>query len=230
MTIYICGDSTAATYAPERAPIIGWGQALGEMLPDVSIINKAMAGRSTKSYLSEGRLVEIEKTIQPGDLMLIQFTHNDTSDLVWRHTDPYTSFMNNLGIFVDTARLHGAVPVLMTPIPRRGWKDGVLEASHGEYPDAIRRLAMLKNVPLVEIYHQGMEKLRAMGDEESKKLYMHVEPGVYPDYPNGHVDDTHTRRPGAELFARMTVDALQAMKLIRGGMQNDVCYYQRRHR
>ncbi len=119
MTIYICGDSTAATYPPENAPITGWGQLLGDYLPNVNVVNKAVGGRSTKSFLAEGRLTDIERTIQPGDLLLIQFTHNDTSDLVWRHTDPNTSFSANLEIYVDTARLHGAIPVLVTPIPRR---------------------------------------------------------------------------------------------------------------
>ena len=88
MTIYVCGDSTAASYSPEAAPITGWGQVLGEMLPGIRVENRAMGGRSTKSFLSEGRLQQIETEIQAGDLMLIQFTHNDTSDLVWRHTDP----------------------------------------------------------------------------------------------------------------------------------------------
>ena len=118
MTIYICGDSTAATYPPENAPITGWGQLLGDYLPNVNVVNKAVGGCSTKSFLAEGRLTDIERTIQPGDLLLIQFTHNDTSDLVWRHTDPNTSFSANLEIYVDTARLHGAIPVLVTP----GWR------------------------------------------------------------------------------------------------------------
>ncbi|MBQ7850180.1 MAG: rhamnogalacturonan acetylesterase [Clostridia bacterium] len=214
MTIYICGDSTAATYGPQRAPMTGWGQVLQELLPGVRVVNRAMGGRSTKSFLSEGRLVEIEKEIQAGDLLLIQFTHNDASDLVWRHTDPHTSFVSNLSIFVDTARIHGAIPVLMTPIPRRDWQGGELLDSHGEYPDAIRRLAMMKNAALIEVYDRAMAQLRAMGEEESRRLYMHVEPGVYPDYPNGQQDNTHTRRAGAELYARITADALREWKLV----------------
>ncbi len=214
MTIFVCGDSTAASYAPERAPITGWGQVLEAYLPGMKVVNKAMGGRSTKSFLADGRLVEIEKTIQPGDLLLIQFTHNDTSDLVWRHTDPHTSFVANLSIFVDTARIHGAIPVLLTPIPRRYWRDGLLLETHDEYPDAIRRLAMMKNVPLIDIYQQGTAYLRSIGERESEKLYMHVEPGVYPDYPNGQKDDTHTRRAGAEGYARMTAEGLKQLNLI----------------
>ena len=214
MTIFICGDSTAATYAPENAPITGWGQVLGEFIPGVNVVNKSMGGRSTKSFLADGRLVAIEQAIQPGDLMLIQFTHNDTSDLVWRHTDPYTSFAANLALYVDTARIHGATPVLMTPIPRRYWRNGELLDAHGDYPDAIRLVAMQKGVPLLEITREAMKTLRDMGEEATYPLYMNVEPGLYPAYPNGSKDDTHTQRAGAEFYARMTADMLRQQGLI----------------
>jgi lysophospholipase L1-like esterase len=215
MKILICGDSTAASYSPERAPLRGWGQALAEYLPkDVPVVNAAMAGRSTKSFLSEGRLQALEGDMDPGDLLLIQFTHNDMSGLVWRHTDPWTSFQNNLSIFVTTARDLGARPVLMTPICRRYWRDGKLLESHGEYPDAIRVLAAQRNVPLIDIYEKSTALVRELGDEESRKLYLYAEPGVYPAYPNGSTDDTHTQRAGAETYARMTADALKEFGLI----------------
>ena len=208
MTVYICGDSTAASYRPQDAPITGWGQVLGEFVPGIRVENRAMAGRSTKSFLSEGRLQKIETEIRLGDLLLIQFTHNDGSDLVWRHTDPWTSFYHNLEIYVDTAILHGAKPVLLTPICRRYWAEGQLRESHGDYPEAIRVLAAQRNVPLIDMYAQSIRYLRELGDEESKKLYLHVEPGVYPAYPNGNVDDTHTKRAGAEAYARMAAEGL----------------------
>lgn len=216
MTIYVCGDSTAAAYTQERVPITGWGQLLEGFLPGCRVVDAARGGRSTKSFLSEGRLQAIEKEIQPGDLLLIQFTHNDTSDLVWRHTDPHTSFVGNLSIFVDTARVLGAIPVLMTPIPRRYWRDGQLLESHDEYPDAIRRLAMMKNVPLIDLYQRGTAYIRLIGEKESAKMYMNVEPGLYPAYPDGQKDDTHTCYAGAEVYARMTAEALAELKLIGG--------------
>lgn len=214
MTVYICGDSTAATYAPEQAPICGWGQVLGEKLPGVTVVNAAMPGRSTKSFLSEGRLQAIERDIRPGDLMLIQFGHNDGSDLVWRHTDPYTSYWNNLSIFVDTARLHGAVPVLLTPICRRNFENGVLMPTHGDYPDAVRLLAMQRQVPLIDMHGMSFAHVAALGEEGSRALFMHVEPGVYPDYPEGCVDNTHTRRAGAEIWAGMVAEGLKRLGLI----------------
>ena len=214
MTIYVCGDSTAASYKPEEAPITGWGQVLHEFVPGARVENRAMGGRSTKSFLSEGRLQRIEGEIQEGDLLLIQFTHNDTSDLVWRHTDPWTSFYHNLEIYVDTAILHKAQPVLMTPICRRYWRDGKLLESHDDYPEVIRVLAAQRSVPLIDIYEKSTRLVRQLGDEESKKLYLYVEPGVYPAYPNGNADDTHTKRAGAEAYARMTAEALKEFGLI----------------
>ena len=209
MTIYVCGDSTAASYKPEEAPITGWGQVLSEFVPGARVENRAMGGISSKSFLSEGRLQRIETEIQPGDLLLIQFTHNDTSDLVWRHTDPWTSFYHNLEIYVDTAMLSGARPVLLTPICRRYWRDGKLLESHGEYPDVIRVLAAQRNVPLIDIYEKSTALVRQLGDEESKKLYLYAAPGVYPAYPNGSADDTHTQRAGAEAYARMAAEGLK---------------------
>ena len=214
MTIYVCGDSTAASYKPEEAPITGWGQVLCEFAPGVRVENRAMGGRSTKSFLSEGRLQRIEGEIQAGDLLLIQFTHNDTSDLVWRHTDPWTSFYHNLEIYVDTAIMHRAQPVLLTPICRRYWRDGKLLESHDDYPEVIRTLAAQRSVPLIDIYEKSTRLVRELGDEESKKLYLYVEPGVYPAYPNGNADDTHTKRAGAEAYARMTAEALKEYGLI----------------
>ncbi len=215
MTIFICGDSTAASYAPEKAPITGWGQLLGEHFPGVRVVNRAMAGRSSKSFLSEGRLVDIEKEIQPGDLLLIQFTHNDYSDLVWRHTDAHTSFGNTLSIFVDTARVNGATPVLLTPIPIRAWREGELvDPQHGEYPVAIRRLAMMKGVPLLDVLEEGLTALRNLGEEATRPLYMNVEAGKYPAYPNGSKDDVHTQQPGAALYARIVAEQLKAKGLV----------------
>ena len=214
MTIYICGDSTAATYTPAEAPITGWGQVLPELVGSIPVENRAVGGRSTKSFLAEGRLQKIETEIQPGDLLLIQFTHNDTSDLVWRHTDPWTSFYHNLEIYVDTAILHGARPVLLTPICRRYWRDGELIPSHGEYPDAIRLLAARRGIPLIDMYEKSMALVRSLGDEGSKELYLHVEKGVYSAYPEGSADDTHTQRAGAEAYARIAAEELKRYGLI----------------
>ena len=213
MTIYICGDSTAVSYSPDQAPLTGWGQALKEMI-SVPVDNRAMAGRSAKSFLYEGRLQAIERAIRPGDLMLIQFAHNDESDLVWRHTDPWTSYYRCLALYLDTALTRGAIGVLLTPLCCRNWAEGVLRESHGDYPDAVRTLAKQRNAPLIDMYSESRALVADMGEEKSRRLFMHLAPGAYPAYPDGLTDDTHTQRAGAEAFARIVKDGLTALKLI----------------
>ncbi len=73
----------------------------------------------------------------------------------------------------------------------------------------IRVLAAQRNVPLIDLYEQSKAYVRELGEEESRKLYLHFAPGLYPAYPNGSADDTHTQRKGAETYARMTAEALK---------------------
>ena len=214
MTIFICGDSTAASYTEDKAPITGWGQVLGEYLPGVSIANHAMAGRSSKSFLAEGRLQPVEAALQPGDLLLIQFTHNDRNPKPERYTDPETTFPAYLNVYIQTARAHGATPVLLTPIPLRQWENGELVDTHGVYPEVIRRVAKEQHVPLLEITLPAMQALREMGPEAARPLYMHIPAGVYPAYPDGGQDDVHTQRAGALFYARLTAEALQEQGLV----------------
>ncbi len=214
MTIFICGDSTAASYAPERAPITGWGQVLPELLSGVQVVNHAMAGRSTKSFLAEDRFIPVERDMKSGDVLLIQFGHNDMNPLPERHTEPYGDFLDNLNLFIDAAQKRGAVPVLLTPIPIRDWADGKLNDPLGEYPRAVRQHAQRREVPLIDIHALGTAHLLAIGEEASRAMYMHVEPGVYPDYPDGKTDDVHTRRAGALVYARFAADGLRQLHLL----------------
>lgn len=214
MTIYICGDSTAASYTPEKAPITGWGQVLGEFLPGVKIVNHAFAGRSSKSFLAEGRLQPVDMNIRSGDLLLIQFTHNDRNAKPERYTDPDTTFPAYLSVYVETARRVGAVPVLMTPIPLRQFEDGKLVDTHGAYPDAIRRLAKQKDVALLDVNERAMRELQEMGEAACKPMYMHFEKGLYSAYPDGSADDVHTQLAGARYYARITAELLRAAGLV----------------
>ena len=214
MTIFICGDSTAATYAPAHAPLTGWGQLLPEELPGVRVVNRAIAGRSTRTFLAEGRLAEVEEMLQPGDLLLIQFGHNDAGDKPERHTEPHTTFADNLSVFVETARARGAVPVLMTPIPINQWAEGRPAGDHGEYAVAIRQVAARKQAALLDITQAGMAALQEMGQSAASNLYMNLRPGLYPAYSDGRQDNVHTQHAGAALYARLTVEALRAQRLV----------------
>lgn len=208
VTLFICGDSTAASYPDAQAPLTGWGQALCGLLPGVAIDNRAIAGRSTRTFLNEGRLGAIEPLLKAGDIMLVQFGHNDAGDRPERHTEAWGDFTDNLDRFIDAARRRDALPVLLTPICVRCWEGGVLLPSHGEYPEAVRTLARRRRVPLIDLYEGSREIVAAMGERDSRALYMRPPPGEYPGWPDGATDDTHTREAGARAFAEVVAREL----------------------
>ena len=214
MRIFVCGDSTAASYNPEETRMVGWGQLLGDYLPGTDVVNLSMAGRSTKTFLAEGRL-EPAGQADPGDLVLIQFAHNDENEKKpERYTAPWTEFTENLRYFIRFAREHGAAPVLLTPICMRVWKDGKLQPTHGEYPAAMRSVAEEMNVPLIDLYTESFRIVEEMGEEGSKALFMHFAPGEDPAYPDGSQDNAHTKRAGAERFAAAAAEGLKALGLV----------------
>ena len=214
MRIYVCGDSTAASYNPEETRMVGWGQLLGDFLPGVTVVNLSMAGRSTKTFLAEGRLQPVGEA-QRGDLVLIQFAHNDENEKKpERYAAPWTDFTENLRYFIRFAREKQAVPVLLTPICMRIWQDGKLQPTHGDYPAAMRAAASEMDVPLIDLYTESFRIVESMGEEGSKALFMHFSPGEDPANPEGTQDNAHTRRPGAERFAAAAARGLKALGLI----------------
>ena len=212
--IFICGDSTAASYRAGETRMVGWGQVLGDYLPGVRVVNLAMAGRSTKTFLAENRLEPAENA-HPGDLLLIQFAHNDENEKKpERYTAPRTEFAENLRIFIRFARERKAVPVLLTPICMRIWQDGKLQPTHGDYPAAMRAVAEEMKVPLIDLYGDSFRIVEAMGEAGSKALFMHFSPGEDPAYPEGSEDNAHTRRAGAECFAAAAARELKRLGLV----------------
>lgn len=202
-TWFLCGDSTMADYAPDRAPMTGWGQALSLLAPlDAVVNNCAVNGRSSKSFVAEKRLNFIELCLRPGDRLLIQFSHNDEKPDRERATTPRETYPEYLSMFIDAARRQGAEPVLITPLPRRRFgEDGRLQPTHGDYPAAMRDLAWQRGVKLVDLGGAAARIVEEMGPEASKTLYCHVAPG-HPNYPDGTQDDTHLSFDGAVTFAR----------------------------
>ena len=212
MQIFICGDSTAASYRPEETLMVGWGQLLGDLLPGTDVVNLAMAGRSTRTFLAENRLQPAAEYARPGDLMLIQFAHNDENEKKpERYAAPWTDYSGNLRFFVRFARERKMVPVFLTPICMRIWENGKLQPTHGEYPAAMRAVAEEMKVPLIDLYTESFRIVEAMGEEGSKALFMHLSPGEDPAVPEGMQDNAHTRREGAVRFAAFAAQELKAM-------------------
>ena len=215
MQIFICGDSTAASYRPEETLMVGWGQLLGDLLPGTDVVNLAMAGRSTRTFLAENRLQPAAEYARPGDLMLIQFAHNDENEKKpERYAAPWTDYSGNLRFFVRFARERKMVPVFLTPICMRIWENGKLQPTHGEYPAAMRAVAEEMKVPLIDLYGESIRIVEAMGETGSKELFMHFSPGEDPACPEGLEDNAHTRRAGAERFAAAAASELKRLGLI----------------
>lgn len=212
--IYIAGDSTAQTYDTTKTLQRGWGQMLSSFLDDkVEVINKAKAGRSTKSFQDEGRWTEIVSNIRKGDWVIIQFGHNDTSDKPERHASP-ADFRNNLIKFINDVRQKKANPVLLTPVVMRTFKDGALVDDRLKlYPGITREVAKEYNVPMIDINLKTRDLILKMGDERSKSLYMWLEPGVDPSKPQGSKDDTHSLEAGATQIAKFVVEGIKDLKL-----------------
>jgi lysophospholipase L1-like esterase len=217
-TIFTIGDSTMSDKEkPKKNPERGWAQMLYELLPqNINVKNHAVNGRSTRSFINEGRWDVVLRDICAGDYVFIQFGHNDQkSNDPQRFTNPYTAYRNNLIKFVLDSRNAGAIPILFTSIVRRKFNDyGTLIDTHGEYPQIARLVANEYDVPLIDLQYFTEKLEESYGVEGSKKLHLHYEVGEHPYYPKGKQDDTHLSELGARTIAEMVVAEMIRLKFI----------------
>jgi len=209
--VFLAGDSTMSRKEEKVFPEHGWGMMIPEFFkPSVSFINEAKNGRSTKSFIQEGRWDRILAGLQLGDYVLIQFGHNDEkSEDPERYTAPCGEYSRNLEYFINSALEKGAHPVLMTPVCRRKFNaDGKLEMTHGDYPGAVKAIAAKWKVPCIDMETKSAALLRSYGPDNSKKLFMHLKPGTYSNYPDGKEDDTHFNIEGARTIAELAAQEL----------------------
>jgi pectinesterase len=210
VTVFVAGDSTAATWPASVIPKAGWGQALPAFLHPrlVGVENLALSGASSKSFIEAGLLDRILSGIRAGDFLFISFGHNDEKT-VERHTDPYTSFQHYLSQYVDGARARGAKPVLVTPVERRRVDaGGHAYASHGDYPAAMIALATEARVPVFDLTTASLRLWDAVGVEGTKDFFLWQDPGENPAFPDGVQDNTHFKAHGAIEVARLVVRGL----------------------
>ncbi|HEY5804291.1 MAG TPA: rhamnogalacturonan acetylesterase [Lysobacter sp.] len=216
VTIHLAGDSTMAEKLPEKRPETGWGEYLAARFKPgtVAIDNRAKNGRSTRTFIEEGRWQALLDSTRPGDVVLIQFGHNDQSvEKKDRYTPP-ADYARNLSRFVADARARQATPVLLTPVARRRFDaDGHVLDSHGEYPDLVRALAAREQVTLIDLERRSAAVLQEAGVEGSKRLFLWVPAGSSPNYPNGVADNTHFSPAGAERMAEEFAFALRQTAL-----------------
>lgn len=213
--IFLTGDSTVSNYDSSVAPRTGWGQVLSDyIMEEVLIHNHASSGRSSKSFIDEGRLDEIANLIQMDDYLFIQFGHNDEKTDKERHTEPFSSFKDYLNQYIQLAKNKQAFPVLITPVQRRSFdENGNFEETHGNYPIAIKQLAQHHEVPLIDLTTSSRILYEKLGPEESKKLFLWFEPGENDNYPEGVQDDTHFSEYGANEIVKLVIKGIRDIKL-----------------
>lgn len=214
--LFLIGDSTMADKPLADNPERGWGQLLPKFFGDgVTIRNHAVNGRSTKSFIDEGRWDAVLKQLRAGDWVFIQFGHNDEKkEDPARYAAPGEAYRKNLARFVEETRGRGAHPVLLTPVMRRRFdQEGKFFDTHGEYPDAVRTLAKELNTPLIDLHKSTQALIERHGAEGSKKLFLWIGPGEYKSLPSGRQDDTHFSEYGAREVAALAVAGIRELKL-----------------
>ena len=202
ITIFIAGDSTAAERdTSNNNPERGWGQMLQNYFNKnfVVIDNHARGGRSSKSFIDEGRWDEILKKMQKGDYAIIQFGHNDGVEEEARHTDPNSTFLDYLTKYAKDTIEHGGIPILMSPVSRRWWKNGVLVNAEGDYRFGAEKVSQKLGVHYVDAFAITTKVVQDLGEEGSKKLFMISE---------GKDDNTHYTIYGATTTAKLLAEAI----------------------
>ena len=234
-TIFIIGDSTAANKDLSKGKLErGWGMALQCYFDDnILVDNHAVNGRSSLSFINEGRWDKVLEKMKPGDYVIIQFGHNDEKAPLDRHTDPGSTFDYNLAKYVRETREHGGIPVLMNCVVRRNFfvkapendddeklrtstfidgakmvEGDTLIDTHGLYRIAPRDVARRMNVHFVDANQITHDLEQGLGTEASKKLHMWYLPDTEPTEPKGKQDNTHYNIYGAHVVAKLLADAL----------------------
>jgi len=217
ITVYLASDSTVQTYDPYYEPQAGWGQVIDRYFDDdVTIANHAIGGRSSRSFIEQGRLDAILDVIQPGDYLFVQFGHNDaTVSVPERYTSPddYKTYLRD--DYIAGAIAKGAIPVLVTPVSRRSFNadTGEFNVSFPEYVEKVYELHEETGVAMVDLSASSRAYLDEIGPEESKSVFLHVPAGVYPNRPSGTTDDTHFQEYGAIQMARLVAEETATLGL-----------------
>lgn len=225
-TIYLIGDSTVRN---SNKDTWGWGTLLPEFLDSskVSVSNQAMAGRSTRTFVKEKRWEKVMSMLKPGDYVLMQFGHNegskpDTSKngyrgvlrgigedsvmLKWKDGTIETvyTYGHYLCKFLDEARSKGAIPIVLSMIPRNEWRDGKVILADKDFGLWAKQVAEQKNATFIDLNKITADKYNAIGSEKVK-----------PFFPNEH---THTSKEGARMNAESVTDGItmSGEKILKG--------------
>ena len=198
LTIVIIGDSTVCEY-PENSPSRGWGHFIAEYFKDtVRVANHAASGRSTKTFIAEGRWKRA--LAEKPDFVLIQFGHNDSHAKERPEaTDAATDYRDFLRRYVDESRAAKAMPIFITPMHRRNFDAaGKLQDILQPYADAMKGVAAEKKVPVIDLHASSGALFRELGKDRC------------PELANSPADFTHFNEKGARAMAELVMKELPA--------------------
>ena len=210
MKILMMGDSTMKKNNFYSYPQFGWGQGIDIFTKEgIDVHNYAENGRSTKSFIDEGRFDKLLADLEPGDYVICSFGHNDEKKQdPTRYTEPYGEYQENLKYFMDKVNEKGGHIVYATSITRHKFENGVCINSHGKYPDAMLEFSKKYNQTCIDLNKLTIDHYNKLGEEESKKYHLIFGPNVYPTCPEGKEDHSHLTIDGAVLAALLFVKAI----------------------
>lgn len=199
--IVLVGDSTVNSEG-------GWGKGFcAIMTRNVTCVNEALNGRSSKSFIDEGAWAKA--LADRGDYYLIQFGHNDQKKDAARATDPETTYAANIRRYVNDTRAIGAVPVIVTSLSRRNYRDGVLVQDLTAYANAAKRVAMEEHVTVVDLNAISVKLLEGMTQAQADEFDATGHPDAKAESKGpAKLDRTHLNAKGQALFGRMVADNL----------------------
>ena len=208
--ILMAGDSTMAVKQPRAFPETGWGMPFVYFWDSsITVIDKAKNGASTKTFMADGLWESIMENAEAGDYIFIQFGHNDEVPTKKSFTTE-SEFSTNLIKFIRDSRSKNAIPVLLTPVARRKFDStGQIEGTHETYSQLVRNVAAEEKVMLIDLDKKSQALYQQLGVEKSQLLFLHLQKGEHPNYPDGKEDNTHFSELGARLIAELVLQEIR---------------------
>ena len=210
-TVFLCGNSTVVDQDTE--PWASWGQMITRWFgPEVAFANFAESGETATTFIAANRLAKVLSMMKSGDYLIAEFGHNDQKQH-YPGAGAYYNFATALKTFIDETRARGATPIFVTPTQRRSFKDGRIQETHADYPEAMRWVAEREKVPLIDLHEMTRTLYEAWGEEASKRAFVHYPAGTYPGQKEAFKDNTHFNPYGAYEIAKCIVEGMKQLQL-----------------
>jgi len=212
VTVYLAGNSTVVNQEDE--PWASWGQIITRFFtPGVAIANHAESGLTLGSFKGSNRLEKIMSVIKPGDYLFIEFGHNDQKEK-GENDGAWKSYTERLKFFISETKKKGAIPVLITSTSRRSFGNtGKIENSLGDYPAAVKKVAAEEKVACIDLNQMSTRLYEALGEENSKKAFVHYPANSYPGQDKPLADNTHFNPYGAYQLAKCILQGIKDNQL-----------------